>query len=118
MKALKTLMAAGALGMMLMGNAAMAQSTNTPPPVVVPPNPGKILDELKALVKKFEAERDAYLTEQKALLAELKNATTEAQRIAIRQDLEDNRDDFLEDLRKFRMELREIISQLKGKINN
>ncbi|HXC98094.1 MAG TPA: hypothetical protein VN048_02050 [Verrucomicrobiae bacterium] len=118
MKALKTLMAAGALGMMLMGNAAMAQSTNTPPPVVVPPNPGKILDELKALVKKFEAERDAYLTEQKALLAELKNATTEAQRIAIRQDLEDNRDDFLQDLRKFRMELREIISQLKGKINN
>jgi hypothetical protein len=118
MKALKVLFLAGAVGMMLAGNAVMAQSTNPPPPVVVPPNPGKVLEELKALITKFDAEREAYLTEQKALLAELKNATTEAQRIAIRQDLEDNRDDFLADLRKFRMELREIISQLKGKINN
>src|SRR5579871_5868986 len=99
MKTLKTLMAAAALGVFLLGNAAMAQTNTTTPPTVVPPNADKILDELKGLVKKFEAERDAYLVEQKALLAALKNATTEQQRIAIRQDLEENRDDFLADLR-------------------
>jgi hypothetical protein len=124
MKFFKTLAVIGSLGYAIMGHSLLAQttaaSTAVTPPVVVEPNkdPDRIPDDIKALIKKFEAQRDAYLDEQRILLAKLKNATTAAQREAIRDQLQENRTDFLAELRDFREDLRQEIRELKGKLNN
>lgn len=118
MKIIKSLAIIGALGISFAGNRLTAQTSNNPPPVVVTPTSPKIPGDIKALVRTFEMERDAYLAEQKALLEKLKNATTAQQRDAIRDMLQDNRDGFLAELREFREELRQEIKELKGKINN
>jgi hypothetical protein len=119
MKYLKTLIAlAISLGFSGMGTSALAQSTNPTPPVVVETGKVPIPADIKALIAKFEADRSAFLTEQKALWAELKNATTEAQREAIRQDLQDNRNDFIAQQKQVRMEIKHEVEELKGKLNN
>ena len=118
MKTLKAFAIIGALGVALAGSKVAAQTSSNQPPVVVSPTSPKIPSDIKALVRTFEMERDAYFAEQKALLEKLKNATTPQQREAIRDMLQDNRDGFLAELREFREELRQEIKELKGKINN
>lgn len=119
MKTLKALAILTSLGFSLLGTASLAQSTNNPaPPVIVEKGKVPIPADIQDLVKKFEAERSVFLTEQAALLAKLKNATTPAQRAAIRAALEDDRQDFLADLKKFREQLKDEVQALKGKLNN
>src|SRR5208282_5352211 len=74
--------------------------------------------DLQGLVKKFEAERAAFLGQQRDLFAKLKNATTPEQRAAIRASLQQNRDDFLTVQKEFRQDLKLEITQLKDTLNN
>jgi hypothetical protein len=124
MRTAKTLVFAGLVALALVSHPASAQpttaaGTNSPSaPEIV--NKGKvpIPSDLQSLVKKFEAERGAYLTQQKELLAKLQKATTPAERAAIRASLQENRDDFLADIKEFRQDLKQQITELKDKLNN
>ena len=123
MKLIRTIAIIGTIGFSLVGNpvwAGDAPGTGSPPVVVVEQgkDPGKILGNLKGLVQKFQSERDAYLAQQNQLQAKLNNATTPGQREAIRNQLQKNRDEFLADLKSYREDLKEMVSQLKGKLNN
>jgi len=119
MKALNILAIITSLGVSILGTPALAQSTNNPtPPVIVEKGKVPIPVDIQDLVKKFEAERSVFLTQQAVLEAKLKNATTPAQRAAIRAALEDDRQDFLADLKKFREQLKDEVQELKGKLNN
>src|SRR5271155_2678522 len=113
MKELKTLLALMvSMGFTAFGTSVLAQSTNPTPPVIVETGKVPIPPDIKALIAKFEADRSAFLTEQKALWAKLKNATTEAERQAIRQDLQDNRADFLAQQAQVRQELKHELEEL------
>jgi hypothetical protein len=115
MKAIKVLAIAGAIWSAVMAGSVNAQ-TNAPPPVVVDKYKDNIpaeLKEIKALVTAFEVKRDAYVAEQKALLAKLKNATTDAQRNVIRGQLQDNRQQFMAELRNFREDLHHELQEIK-----
>lgn len=119
MKHIKTLIALAVwLGFSALGTSVLAQSTNPTPPVIVEPGKVPIPADIKVLIAKFEADRSAFLTEQKALWAKLKDATTEAERAAIRQDLQDNRAEFLAEQKQIRQELKHELEELKGKLNN
>ncbi|HEX4644027.1 MAG TPA: hypothetical protein VH598_00305, partial [Verrucomicrobiae bacterium] len=77
MKTLKALLLMGVVGAFVLGPAmARAGGTNTPPvnlPAVVgektPSN--QVPDEVRTLLRAFEAKRDAYQAAQKDLLAQL-----------------------------------------------
>ena len=95
----------------LLGTTLLADTTNTPvtptPPVVVPTKPdfSKLPPEVKAMIKDFEAARDNYQAKQAALIAKLKGATP-AQREAIRDQLQVNRQAFLDEVQAYRIEIR------------
>lgn len=98
-----------------------------PPPTVVPPDSDlqNLLqglkgapDNVKTLIQNFNQVADQRLQQQQALLLMLKNATTAAEREAIRQQLQDNRQAFLASLRDFRQDLRADLQALKGKITH
>ena len=77
----------------------------------VPPN-------IKALILNFDQISDKYLQQQKVLLLKLKNATTAAEREALRALLQENRQDFLAELKIFRQDLRADLQALKGEITH
>jgi hypothetical protein len=118
MKFTKILAVISSLGVSLLGTAALAQSTNPPAPVIVETGKVPIPADIQTLVKKFEKERSAYLTAQSALKAELKDATTKAERDAILAAMEADTAAFLADLKQFRQDLKDEINELKGKLNN
>ncbi len=120
MKILRNLTLAGALGLALVAGSVRADTNSTPPVVVDKDKDGvpAELKEIKTLVKSFEAKRDAYVEAQKDLLAKLKNATTEEQREAIREQLQDNRQAFLAELRDFRQDLRHELTEIRQIIHN
>ena len=98
-----------------------ADSTPTPVPPVVVPHDGKLAgvpDNIKTLIVNFDQVRDKYLAQQKALLTQLKAATTPAERDQIRQQLQDNRQAFLDALKTFRDQLKDDLTALKGKISH
>jgi len=112
---------------LLNAGALLADDPTTPPttrpPVVVPPGDKEMLRDLKGapadvrnLIISFDATRDKYLAEQRALLRKLKGATDD-QRAAIRQQLQANRDAFLAEMKTFRADLRTDLEDLKGKIS-
>ena len=127
---IRTLLVAGAIGFNLLGAVGtrelLAQSS-TPPPIVVPPNKddrGLIKDlkgapdDVKTLVMSFDSTRDGYLKTQAGLLAQLKSATTAAERDALRKALQANRDAFLAELKTFRTQLMDDLKAVKGKISH
>ena len=126
---IKTTLMAGLLGLGMCGlNTLLADDpTTTPPtqpPVVIPPGDRELVKDLKGapadvktLIMTFDATRDKYLAQQKALLAQLKGATPE-ERQALRQQLQENRDAFLAELKTFRTDLRKDLEGLKGKISH
>jgi Skp family chaperone for outer membrane proteins len=118
MKFTKILAVISSLGVSLLGTAALAQSTNSPAPVIVETGKVPIPDDIQDLVKKFEKERSAYLEKQTDLEAQLKKATTKAEREAIRDKMKADTAEFLADLKQFRQELKAEINELKGKLNN
>lgn len=103
-----------------------APTAPTTPPATIVPHDDKDLqrdlrgvpDNIKTLIVSFDQTRDKYLAEQAVLLAKLKNATTAADREAIRQQLQDNRQAFLSALKDFRTQLKDDLTALKGKISH
>jgi hypothetical protein len=75
-------------------------------------------DNVKTLILGFDQVADKYLQKQRVLLLKLKNATTAAERTAIRQQLQENRQAFLDELKSFRQELRADLQALRGKITH
>jgi hypothetical protein len=120
MKLLKILALASAISSSLLVGS-MRADTNSTPPVVVNQDKDGIpaeLKEIKALVTSFEAKRDAYVDAQKDLLAKLKNATTDQQRDAIREQLQDNRQAFLEEVRDLRQDIRHELLEIRHILHN
>lgn len=100
-----------------------ATTPPTRPPVVIPPGDREAVRalrgataEVRTLIQSFDATRDRYLAQQRALLAQLKNATPE-QRQALRQQLQENRESFLAELKTFRTDLRKDLADLRPKLN-
>ena len=121
MKSIRYLILAGITVASLCGpRTAWAQSSATPSVVVVPHDGllSGVPDNIKILIKDFAATRDIYLAEQDLLLAQLKTATTAAERAQIREQLQDNRKAFLAELKAFRTQLKEDLAALKGKISH
>ncbi|MGO8925779.1 MAG: hypothetical protein ACLQU3_02620 [Limisphaerales bacterium] len=73
---------------------------------------------VKTLILSFDQVADKYLQQQRVLLAQLKTATTAAERVAIRAQLQANRQAFLDELKTFRQELRADLQTLKGEITH
>ena len=104
---------------------AVAQSSPTPPVVVVPHDDKDLYQDLKgappevrSLIISFDKTRDTYLAKQGLLLIKLKNATTAEEREKIREQLQDNRQAFLDSLKDFRAQLKDELAALKGKISH
>ena len=125
MKAFRNLLLTGMVLAGLVGTGrARAQTASssagtTPPPVVLPHNgttgvpPG-----VRTLITSFDQTRDHFLATQAQLQSSLKNATTAAQRQQIREQLQANRQAFLEALKSFREKLQVDLAALKGKISH
>lgn len=126
MKAIRYLILAGITLASLCGPRTVWAQSSSAAPVVVVPNDDKDLyrdlrgapDKIKDLIVGFDKTRDAYLAQQAVLLAKLKNATTAAEREAIRDQLQENRADFLASLKAFREQLKDDLAALKGKISH
>jgi hypothetical protein len=120
MKTIRYLLLTGIAVASLCGTRSVwAQTTTTPPVVVVPHDgTGGVPAGIQTLITSFDQTRDKYLKEQDLLLIKLKNATTAAEREAIREQLQDNRQAFLAALKAFREQLKDDLTALKGKISH
>jgi hypothetical protein len=138
------LLIAGAAGLILLGaNSLRAQDTTAPPtdtppagdvttpPVTTPDQKDKDKDkdkdkisrdlknappEVQKLVQGFETTREKYLTQQKDLLAQLKEASAE-QRATLREQLVANRESFMAELKTFRQQFQADLAALKPKLS-
>jgi hypothetical protein len=128
MKIIRYLILAGISLASLCGPRTVFAQTPAPattPPVVVPGDDKDLYrdlrgapDGIKDLIVGFDKTRDAYLAQQAILLAKLKNATTPEEREKIREQLQDNRQAFLDSLKDFRSQLKDDLAALKGKISH
>jgi hypothetical protein len=121
MKTIRYLILTGITMASLCGPRAVFADTTGTAPVVVAPNSGDLAGvpaDIKTLIKDFAATRDIYLAQQDLLLAQLKTATTKAEREAIRDQLQGNRQAFLAELKTFRTQLKDDLVALKGKISH
>jgi hypothetical protein len=106
---------------------APSPATTTPPVVTLHSDAGGttaqadlkgVPPDVAKLILNFDSLRDKYLLKQHLLLESLQNATTQEQRNAIRQELQDNREAFLDDLSSFRTQLKDELKSLQGRISN
>jgi hypothetical protein len=121
MKTIRYLILTGLAVASLCAPRAVLAQTDPTPPVVVVPHDGDLTGvpaDIKTLIKDFGATRDTYLAQQDLLLAQLKTATTAAEREQIREQLQANRDSFLDELKEFRTQLKDDLEALKGKISH
>ena len=127
MKIFRTLLFTSALGLSLLGGRSLVAQDTPTAPVVVPTDRDDrdLIRDLKgapapvkALILSFDATRDKFLAEQRELRIKLRKATTEEQREKIREQLQDNRQAFLAQLKDFRQDLRKDLRDLKGKISH
>jgi mevalonate kinase len=125
MKTLRTLIIIGTTAAGLVCPRAVFADTTVTPPVVVGQDRDDrdLLKDLKGappeiqkLILSFDKTRDTYLMQQKVLLAKLHKAATDAQREAIRDQLQQNRKQFFDELKDFRTQLRTDLQGLK--LNN
>jgi len=109
-----------ALTLAAVGGTSVALAQTTPSTPVVAPHDGTggLPPAIKTLLTSFDSTRDAYLAQQAALLGQLKNATTAAEREQIRDALQANREAFLAELKSFRTQLKDDLIALKGKISH
>jgi len=128
MKAIQTLkallMVSATAGGLLAPCSLLAQGTN-PPPVVVPQDRDDrdllkdlkgVPDNIKNLILNFDQTRDKYLMEQRLLLIKLRNATTPEERQQLRQLLQQNRAEFLSELKAFREQLKDDLQAIRREI--
>jgi len=126
MKTIRNLILAGITVTILGGPISVfAQAAPSTPPVVVPPGDKDLYQDLKGappavqhLIVNFDQVRDNYLERQEILLIKLKNAVTDAERDKIREQLQDNRQAFLDALKDCREQLKDELTALKGKISH
>ena len=125
MKALRVLLIVGAAACLLCPPATLAQSTATPTVVPQDRNDAALLrdlqgapDNVKTLILGFDQVADKYLLQQRVLLLKLKGATTTDERQVIREQLQDNRQAFLAELKTFRQDLKSDLVALKGKVTH
>jgi len=120
-------MAAGAAAAVLaLQGVALAGGTNKPPLIVPPPHgqngPGQNLagvpPNVRTLVQSFDETRDRYLQQQQLLLNQLKQASTPAERRQVRNQIQSNRSEFLNELNNYRQQLRDDIADLKTKVSS
>jgi hypothetical protein len=128
MRATRKLILAGITGASLCVSPVVWAQASGPPsadassPLVVVPHgdtdlPG-VPKDIKPLIISFDQTRDKYLAAQDQLLAQLKHATTAAEREQIRKELQANRQAFLDALKSFRQQLKDELAALKGKISH
>lgn len=103
----------------------LAQATT--PPTVVPQDKDDrdllrdlqgVPDNIKTLILNFDQTADQFLAQQRQLLYRLRHATTPEEREKIREQLQDNRQTFLAELKAFREQLKDDLAALKGKITH
>lgn len=109
-------------------SALAADPTAIATPTVVPQDQGAnhdlqhdlrgVPDNVKSLITTFDQTRDKYLQQQQLLLAKMRHAATSQEQEQIRQQLQANRQDFINELKGFREELRADLQALKGKISH
>jgi len=123
MKSIRYMVAAGLAVVVLSSTGVLRAQTN--PPVVVGHGDRDLArdlrgvpDNIKQLIVRFDHIRDKYLADQKALLIQAKNATTQEERDQFRQQLQDNRQKFMEMLQTFRQSLKDDLQALVGKISH
>lgn len=107
---------------------ALAADTPSSPPATVVPQDGDdhdlqrdlrgVPDNVKTLILTFDQTRDKYLAQQSLLLIKLKHATTASEQEQLRAQLQANRQEFLNELKNFRDDLRTDLQGLKGKIGH
>ena len=126
MRLLKTMVVTSVLGLSIMGAVAWADdktpdptsppTTSTPPEKQEKQKPSHarpfLPDDVKALVDKVKTDREAFAKEQAALLKTLKGATQE-QRDKIREQLQDNRQMFLDSQRALREQIKDKLEALR-----
>jgi hypothetical protein len=120
------LMVGAAVASLVCPRTVLADATATTPTVVPQDRDDRDLlrdlkgapPDVKALIINFDQVADKYLAHQRLLLLKLKNATTAEERAAIREQLQDNRQAFLTELKTFREDLRADLAALKGKITH
>jgi len=104
-----------------------ADAPSSPPATVVPQNRDDrdlqrdlsgVPDNVKNLILTFDQTRDKFLQQQNLLKIKLLHASTPSEQEQIRQQLQANRQEFMNDLRGFRDELRNDLQGLKGKIGH
>jgi hypothetical protein len=113
MRSLRILLTVAAAAASLI-NVPSLQGQSTTPPTIVPQSGDKDLlrdlkgapQDIQTLILSFDKQRDQYLQSQRQLLIKLKNATTDQEREAIRDQLQANRTEFLADLKSFRQDLK------------
>lgn len=119
---------AAAVANLVCPRSALAADTPSNPPATVVPQDGDdrdlqrdlrgVPDNVKTLILTFDQTRDKYLAQQNLLLIKLKHATTPGEQEQLRAQLQANRQDFLNELRNFRDDLRNDLQALKGKIGH
>jgi hypothetical protein len=95
--------------------------TTTPPVTVTPPNAvdlAGVPGDIKALLRSFALTRDKFLAEQDLLRIKLNHATTPSERERIREELQANRKAFLAAQSALRLQLKDELAALKGKISH
>jgi hypothetical protein len=128
MKNMRLIISIGATALGLISPTIVVAQTNTPPttpPVVRHGGDGDLAADLKnvppavaKIIISFDVQRDKFLLQQHLLLEKLSSATTADERAAIREQLQDNRQAFLDQLAEFRLKLKDELQDLKGRISN
>jgi hypothetical protein len=102
-----------------------ADTTSTAPPLVVPQDRDDsnlqhdlrgVPNSIKTLILTFDQTRDRFLRQQGLLLIRLRNASTAQERQQVREQLQANRQDFLNELKGFRDQLRTDLDAVKPKL--
>lgn len=147
MKKIETLRVLVAIGFAVVGVTAAADTGTTPPTppatnaptastkhghVFVPPGTGRLLHQpagsnrpadpvlpadVKALVQQFQTDQAGFIAQRQKLLDELKQASA-ADRAAIRDQLRDLRNKWLDEQKQLREDIRQRLQEIKDQLKN
>jgi len=112
MKTVKLLALVAALGVCLLGGTTWA--------AVGGPGFGRpqLPADVQAELQKLKADKAAFITQQQALLKQLKAATTKEDRQALRDQLKENREKFIESQKALKEDIRDRMQELRKEFKN